>query len=112
MRGPDKRRPATEISGSGSTKLDRLPGAIDFSPDTLRTQLKGARRKLEELTDALQCVADWRDDLRVRIRHAQLRFQFVSLNQDEQTLLAAEVTTFVEVYDAITVSLCEAKRHE
>jgi len=64
MRGPDKRRPATEISGSGSTKLDRLPGAIDFSPDTLRTQLKGARRKLEELTDALQCVADWRDDLR------------------------------------------------
>ena len=88
--------------------MDRLPGAIDFSPDTLRTQLKGARRKLEELTDALQCVADWRDDLRVRIRHAQLRFQFVSLNQDEQTLLAAEVTTFVEVW--ATPSQCRFAR--
>ena len=57
---------------------------------------------LDRLTDDLEIVADWRDELRCRIRRAQFRFEYVGLAIEEQDSLAAEVEAFKQVCRALT----------
>jgi hypothetical protein len=42
----------------------------------------------------LETIAEWRDDLDSRLRRAELRFELVGLDAEEQELLHAEVETF------------------
>jgi hypothetical protein len=55
----------------------------------------------QQLAD-LVVIADWQDDLLSRIRRAQLRFEFIGLDADEQEALATEVAAFKQVCIALT----------
>ena len=52
---------------------------------------------LERLTDDLEVAADWRDELSIKLRRAQLRFELIGLNDDERDALEAEVEECKEV---------------
>jgi hypothetical protein len=52
---------------------------------------------LRRLTRELETIAVWKSDLSFRICRAELRFEFVDLNADEQETLAAEVVVFNQV---------------
>ena len=52
---------------------------------------------LENLTDDLEVIADWRDELRTKIQRAHLRFEFIGLDAEEQDQLNAEVEQYLEV---------------
>ena len=56
------------------------------------------KSKLERLTDDLAAIADWKDELRRKIRLAHLKFELVDcFDSEEQDELAAEVKAFKEV---------------
>jgi len=57
--------------------------------------LARARLHLERRTEDLTIIADWRDDLMVRIARARLRAERIGLPSDEQQALEAEVADFV-----------------
>jgi hypothetical protein len=69
---------------------------------TALTRLQIARKRLERLTDDLEAIADWRDDLARRLRCAHLRFEFISLDPGEQEQLEAEVAAFRQVCRALS----------
>ena len=50
--------------------------------------------ELERRIRDLETIVEWRDDLDSRIRRAELLFEFVGLDAEEQELLHAEVETF------------------
>jgi hypothetical protein len=52
---------------------------------------------LRRLTRDLETIADWKADLASRLRRAELRFEFMGLDADEQEQLAAEVAAFSQV---------------
>jgi hypothetical protein len=56
---------------------------------------------IDATTEVLFVIADWKDDLRSRIRRALLRFELVGLNEAEQDQLAAEVEEFKRVCRAL-----------
>ncbi len=49
---------------------------------------------LEQHIADLEAIADWRDELKSKIRRAHLRFEFVGLDADEQDALEREVQEF------------------
>jgi hypothetical protein len=77
-------------------------------------QSRFAQHKLlnDQLLADLAVIADWRDDLLSRIRRAHLRFEFISLDADEQEALAAEVATFKQVCITLAASLVDADHEE
>ena len=52
---------------------------------------------LNSLTDDLEVVADWRDELSIKQRRAQLRFELLGLHDQEREALEAKVEEFLEV---------------
>jgi hypothetical protein len=52
---------------------------------------------LNRLTDDLEVAADWRDELSIKLRRAQLRFELPGLHDDEREALEAEVEDCKEV---------------
>jgi len=52
---------------------------------------------LQRIMHDLETAADWRDDLRSKVRRASLRFEFCGLDPDEQEKLVAEMVTFKHV---------------
>lgn len=52
---------------------------------------------LEKLTDDLEVAADWRDELSIKLRRAQLRFDLLGLHTDEREAIEAEVEECKEV---------------
>jgi hypothetical protein len=52
---------------------------------------------VDRLTDDLEAIADWQDDLRSRIARATLRSELVGLDPSEQEELEAEVQEFKRV---------------
>jgi len=64
---------------------------------TPAAKLAIATKRLNRLTDDLEAIADWRDDLHSRIIRASLRFELVGLDEEEQDALAREVSAFAQV---------------
>ena len=60
-------------------------------------------RHLERHTD-LAIIADWKDELIARIDRAQMRFELIGLDPEEQDLIANEVQTFRQVCLAIVAT--------
>ena len=54
-------------------------------------------KQLNSLTDDLEVAADWRDELSIKLRRAQLRFELLGLHTDEREVLEAEVEECIEV---------------
>jgi len=52
---------------------------------------------LQSIIEDLEVIADWRDNLQSRLHCAQLKFEYVGLDADEQNALAAEVQEFTQV---------------
>ena len=52
---------------------------------------------LNRLADDLEVVADWRDELSIKLRRAQLRFELLGLDTQEREALEAEVEECKEV---------------
>jgi len=52
---------------------------------------------LNATTETLQLIADWRDDLLTSVARAQIQFELIGLDEDEQDLLKAEVADFRRV---------------
>jgi hypothetical protein len=72
---------------------------------TALTQTKPATKVLPTDLDALEAIADWRDDLFARIRRAQLRFELIGLDGEEIDALAAEATAFKRCCRGLTWGL-------
>ena len=68
-----------------------------------------ATKRLQRLTDDLQTIWDWRDDLTARLRRAHLCFEFVGLDPDEQDELEAETEAFMQVCRALADSFARAE---
>lgn len=82
-------RPAAAVAANGSRETDRLGGS------TL------AKARLEAWTDTLDYMANWRNDLGARLWRAQVRFELVGLDAEEQDRLAAEIHAFHSVCFAL-----------
>ena len=52
---------------------------------------------LNRLADDLEVAADWRDELSIKLRRAQLRFELLGLHDDERDALETEVEECKEV---------------
>jgi len=63
--------------------------------------------EVDRLTDDLEAIADWQDDLRSRIARATLRFDLVGLDPSEQTKLEAEVQEFKRVCRGLSFGCAE-----
>ena len=57
---------------------------------------------LEQRIAVLEIIADWRDELQLKIRRAILYFEFVGLDAEEQERLEAEVETFNQICRCLT----------
>jgi hypothetical protein len=64
---------------------------------------------VDRLTDDLEAIADWRDDLRSRIARATLRFDLIGLDSSEQQELEAEVQEFKRVCRGLSFGRCRAE---
>jgi hypothetical protein len=51
--------------------------------------------------EPLEIIADWREDLTRRLRQAQLCFELIGLDSDEEERLKAEVSDFVRCCRAL-----------
>jgi hypothetical protein len=78
----------------------------------IQSHLAQDQRVNEQLLADLEAIADWRDDLRSRIRRAHLRFEFIGLDAQEQEALAVEVAAFKRVSTALADSLVDADDQE
>ena len=65
---------------------------------------------VDRLTDDLEAIADWQDDLRSRIARATLRFDLIGLDPNEQEELEAEVQEFKRVCRGLSFGCCRAER--
>ena len=61
-----------------------------------------ATQRLNRLTDDLEAIADWRDELRSKLFLASLRFELVGLDEEEQDALTREVSAFLQVCSALS----------
>lgn len=57
---------------------------------------------VDRLTDDLEAIADWQDDLRSTIARALTRFELVGLSDAEWDTLIAEVEEFKRLCRAIS----------
>jgi hypothetical protein len=64
---------------------------------TQASNLLRARQRLDRRTEALEVIANWRDELRERIARAKLRFELVGLDNEEQQALVAEICDFKRI---------------
>ncbi|MEX2166530.1 MAG: hypothetical protein WD852_05850 [Methyloceanibacter sp.] len=71
---------------------------------TARTRLNIATKRLERLTDDLETIADWRNDLAGRLRRAHLRFELIGLDPHDQEQLEAEAQAFLQVCRTMSAS--------
>jgi hypothetical protein len=69
---------------------------------------RGADKEFEQITagplpdiDALEVVADWREDLTMRIRRARLRQEFHAVGPEEIIALSAETEEFKHLVQAL-----------
>ena len=69
---------------------------------------------VDRLTDTLEIIADWQDDLRSRIARGTLRFELIGFDPEEQAALEAEAQEFKRVCRGLSFGRCLAKgrRHE
>ena len=65
---------------------------------------------VDRLTDDLEVIADWQDDLRSRIARATLRFELIGLDPAEQQKLEAEVQEFKRVCRGLSFGRSLAER--
>lgn len=49
---------------------------------------------LDVMTETLQLIVDWRDDLLSRIARAQIRFELIGFDEGEEERLVDEVAAF------------------
>ena len=70
-----------------------------------RATLKEATSQLNAFTDDLERVVVWRDDLASRLWRAQVRFEYIGLDRDEQDRLTDEVHAFTAVCPSIADSV-------
>ena len=66
--------------------------------------------EVDRLTDDLEAIADWQDDLRSRIARAMLRFDLIGLDPNEQEELEAEVQEFKSVCRGLSFGCRRAER--
>jgi hypothetical protein len=57
-------------------------------------QLESLTEGMEQLGDALEHMATWREDLTIRLRRALLKFELIGLDQAEQEALEFEAAEF------------------
>jgi hypothetical protein len=103
-----KRRAALAQTGNGSLKTRRV--ADSTCPDTASPQA-AALADLENLTDALETLADWRDELQSKIGRARLRLELVGLDAEQEDRLTDEVRQFTLVARSL-ISLRKRASHD
>ena len=91
---PEKQNPAP-LAGGNRAKETFNSGDPELRPSVYKLQVWSDR--LERRIQCLAAMADWRDELQSRIRRAELRFEHVGLDADEQDALAAQVAEFNQV---------------
>jgi hypothetical protein len=62
---------------------------------------------LDSLTHQLDVIADWKDDLRSRSACADLRFELIGLDEEEQDQLVREVEDFKSGSSQLRVAISE-----
>lgn len=80
--------------GLGSASRSNWKPLDSQSPADLQEQ---SLADFERCIEDLETIAGWRDELAARIRRAELCFEFVGLDPEEQDLLHSEVETFKRV---------------
>ena len=88
-----------------ATSEGRLVGFYDSESNTKRpftqeASLEAFKRRVV----ALETVADWKDDFNARVTRAQLRFELIGFDIDEQRALYAEGQALKRVGRALTWS--------
>lgn len=93
---PHKVKPPPWEHGDGLGSDTGEPCLARSEPDCKRLldDLVRAREHLERRTEALAIIADWRDDLMVRVDRARLRYELIGLPEEEQQALEDEVAAF------------------
>ena len=99
---PNKRgRPGDTVA----TSEGKLAGCYDSESNTKRPFKQEASFEVfKRRVVALETVADWQDDLNARINRAQLRFELIGFDIDEQRALYAEGQAFKRVCRALAYS--------
>ena len=95
---PDATRAAPGVSGNGPRKADHLGGLIFQIDGTNRPAIQESDI---ERADDLLALWHWRKNLAWRLRLAQLKFEYIGLDPDEQDALAVEVKDFRDVCAAM-----------
>jgi len=106
MAPPHKPNPAPALTGGGARKegWPRRPNrTISLDNDShLVAQLETARANLDRRTNELGRLCDWLDDLQPRQWRAEIQFELIGLDPDEQERLTAEVRSFCRVCRALS----------
>jgi hypothetical protein len=89
---------------------EEIRTALDTATDsTSQGFLVSQRASLDRLTDDLEAIADWRDELQRKIRIAHLKFELVDcFDTAEQERLEAEVRAFKETCARLSETMLES----
>ena len=107
MQPPKKQNPEP-LAGGNRVKETFKSGQREHNSNVHFLQVASAR--LEQRIEDLTAIADWRDDLQSRLHRAQLRFEYLGLDADEQDALAAEVAEFNQVCRSLSGQQPPAER--
>jgi len=82
-------------------EIERSSNTSTEHQEQLAAELAALRQHLERRTEANTVIAEWHDELRVRIARARLKFELIGLDTDKHEALVSEVADFKRVCRAI-----------
>jgi hypothetical protein len=75
----------------------KRPAEAGHDKQDLLDELAAARRHLERRAHNNAVMASWKEELQSRLARAELRFEAIGLDDDEQAAIKAEVEEFRRV---------------
>jgi hypothetical protein len=96
--GTNVESPVPQGRGNRAPNDDRAGNQIIREDNPL---LSPAQAFIGKRTDELAVIAAWRDELIARIYRAQMRFELIGLDHEEQDLITDEVQTFKQICFAL-----------
>ena len=83
--------------------VNNAPSPTTQAPTLASPQDSTFKALIEHHIRDLETIADWRDELSAKIKRAELRFEFLGLDPEEQDQLADEVW----VFNRVCLALCK-----
>jgi hypothetical protein len=84
--------------------VNNAPSPTAQAPTLASPQDSTFKALVEHRIRDLETIADWRDELSAKIRRAELRFEFIGLDPEEQEQLDAEVEVFKRVCSCLSLA--------